>query len=121
VLVEAAGMQYKSANNKVNSLAAKLKTQMQNEQDIRDGIVDSVTGELLDSNDATHRKHLLNQTLDKFDDAIKKGEALEAKMETDPDFAKTCGKADVRGANRLMVAARVMLKSGTKPSWYPKK
>ncbi len=121
VLVEAAGMQYKSANNKVNSLAAKLKTQMQNEQDIRDGIVDPVTGELLDSNDATHRKHLLNQTLDKFDDAIKKGEALEAKMETDPDFAKTCGKADVRGANRLMVAARVMLKSGTKPSWYPKK
>lgn len=120
-LVEAAGMTYASANGKVNSLASKLKTQMQNEQDKRDGKVDPVTGKLLDSNDATHRKHLWNQTLDKFDDAIKKGEALEAKMETDPDFAKTCGKADVRGANRLMVAARVMLKSGTKPSWYPKK
>lgn len=120
-LVEAADMQYTSATNKVNSLAAKLKTQMQDALDKKNGKVDPVTGKLLDSNDATHRKHLLNQTLDKFDDAIKKGEALEAKMETDPDFAKTCGKADVRSANRLMIAARVLLKSGTKPSWYPKK
>tara|TARA_R110002020_G_scaffold110303_9_gene254935 strand:+ start:1431 stop:2126 length:696 start_codon:yes stop_codon:yes gene_type:complete len=120
-LVDAAGMQYKSANNKVNSLASKLKTQMQDELDKRNGKVDPVTGELLDSNDASHRKHLWNQTIDKFDDAIKKGEALEIKFDTDPDFAKTCGKADIRGANRLMVVARTMLKGGPRPSWYPKK
>jgi len=120
-LVDAANMKYKSATNKVNSLAAKLKTQMQDELDRREGKVDPVTGDLLDSNDATHRKHLLVQTVGKYDDAIKKGEALEIKFDTDPDFAKTCGKADIRGANRLMVAARNMLKGAPRPSWYPKK
>ena len=120
-LEEAAGMGWASAKGKVNSLCGKLAGQMQLEQDKRDGKVCRITGNLLDTKDATHRKHLKQQGSDLFDKTISKIEALAAKCEADPEFAKSCGKCNFQAAGRMITAARVAFVSGTLPTWYPKK